>query len=83
MHTGFMWVSPEGKIHSMGPGRRRELILKRVFKKWGGDTDRIDLAMHLGVNELIGECSMHCNGQKMPRKFLSRKLQGKLHEMVL
>ena len=47
-HRFFFWVTPEGKIQSVIPRRRWGLILKRIFKKWGGDMDWINLATRLG-----------------------------------
>jgi hypothetical protein len=65
----------------MRPRRRWGLIFKRIFKKWGEDMDWIDLATHLGVNKLSGECSTHCNDQKMSTKISVGKAPREMHEM--
>ena len=41
---GFGGGVPEGKTQLVRPRRRWEAILKRVFRKWDGGMDWIDLA---------------------------------------
>jgi hypothetical protein len=44
VHTGFLWGGLRESDHLVDPGVDGRIILKRIFKKWGGGMDWIELA---------------------------------------
>jgi len=44
--TGLWWGTPEGKRTLGNPGVVGRIILKWIFRKWVGGTDRIELAQN-------------------------------------
>jgi hypothetical protein len=44
VHTGFWWGDLRESDHLGDPDVDGRLILKRIFKEWGGDMDWIELA---------------------------------------
>jgi hypothetical protein len=44
VHTGFWWGYLRKGDHLGDPGIDRRIILKRIFKKWNGDMDWVELA---------------------------------------
>jgi hypothetical protein len=44
MHTGFRWGELREGDYLGDPGVDVRIILKRIFKKWDGGMDRIELA---------------------------------------
>jgi hypothetical protein len=48
VHTGFWWGDPREGDHLGGPGVDGRIILKRIFKKWDGGMNWIELAQDRG-----------------------------------
>jgi hypothetical protein len=44
VHTGFLWGNLRDGDHLKDPGVDGRTILKRIFEKWDGDMEWIDLA---------------------------------------
>ena len=44
MHTGIWRGNLKGRDHLGDPGLDGKIILRRIFRKWEGDMDWIDLA---------------------------------------
>jgi len=55
VHTGFCWGSLREGEHLQDPGVDREIILKWLFKKWGGGHG-LDKAQGLGQVTVCCEC---------------------------
>ena len=48
MHTGFWWRDLREGDHLKDPGIDGRIILKWIFKKWGGGVNRINLTQDRG-----------------------------------
>jgi hypothetical protein len=44
VYTGFLWGNLKDKGHLEDPGLDWRIILRWIFRKWGGGADWIDLA---------------------------------------
>ena len=48
MYTGFWWGNLRERDHFEDPVVDGKIIMRRVFRKWDGDMDWIDLAQDKG-----------------------------------
>jgi hypothetical protein len=82
VHTGFWWGDPREGDHLGDPGVDGRIILKLIFKKWGGGVNWIELAQDRDRWRALVNAAMNLRVPYNAGKFLSHFASKERHDDV-